>query len=90
MLRRFLIARNGNRRESGHSFTIISAVLTPVFFHEGDEDSKGTCVELIQTRLNVLNIYNKDKVAQKEGDSEEGYLGWLCQESYSLCEMGHY
>lgn len=61
-----------------------------MFFHEGDEDSKGTCVELIQTRLHVLNIYNKDKVAQKEGDLEEGYLGWLCPVSYSLSEMAHY
>lgn len=38
----------------------------------------------------MLNIYNKDKVAQKEGDSEEGYLGWLCPVSYSLSEMAHY
>lgn len=61
-----------------------------MFFHEGDEDSKGTCVELIQTRLHVLNIYNKDKVAQKESDLEEGYLGWLCPVSYNLSEMAHY
>lgn len=31
MLRRFLIARNGNRRENGHSFTIISAVQRQCF-----------------------------------------------------------